>query len=125
MPATDPSSPSAGEAPPVSTTGDVASGPGLSDGMVPEASLRDAWDPGPAGSTVGPQRGGGTPSEATACCFMDCWGTCLKSAGVSAYAVILCGVSCGSGNIIMCAACVGVGSGLVALCASLCALYVT
>ncbi len=54
---------------------------------------------------------------------LTCVGTCLKSAGVSVYTVIMCGVQCATGNVIICAACLGVGGGLVLLCTSLCLVY--
>lgn len=53
--------------------------------------------------------------------WWGCVGSCLRSAGVSAYALLICAATCLLTAGVMCAACLGVTVVITELCAYLCA----
>jgi hypothetical protein len=53
--------------------------------------------------------------------WFECVGTCLRSAGVGIYALIMCAATCALTAGVMCAVCLGVSVGLTELCGLLCA----
>lgn len=56
--------------------------------------------------------------------WWDCVGTCLRSAGVGVYSLILCIATCVMTLGIMCAVCLGVTVGLLEICGALCAMQI-
>ena len=55
--------------------------------------------------------------------WWDCTRGCLRSWGVSVVQLTICGVSCASGNIPICAVCLGVDVSLLMLCSIGCSVY--
>ena len=55
--------------------------------------------------------------------WWDCTRGCLRSWGVSIVQLTICGVSCASGNIPICAVCLGVDVSVLMLCSIGCSVY--
>lgn len=55
--------------------------------------------------------------------FGSCVKYCLADAGVSPVSLVICGGSCATGNVVICALCVGISVTVVQWCAIGCAVY--
>ena len=53
----------------------------------------------------------------------ECFGPCVSSFGVSPMSVLGCAASCATGNVPICAVCVGVGVTAVSFCFAYCSVY--